>query len=76
MKTTYQNAEITMSDLSILVSFESSNCYKVVFYLRMSFNASNVILVCRIDVKHQYTIQAVCVYFVNDRGKSLLEHVH
>ena len=28
----------------------------------MSFDASNAILVCRIDVKHQYTIQAVFAY--------------
>ena len=47
----------------MLMSFKYSNCLKVVFdHLRFSFNASNALLMCRISVKYQYTIQAVCAY--------------
>ena len=31
-------------------------------HLRLSFNASNAEIMWRIDVKYQYTIQAVCAY--------------
>ena len=53
---------------------------KVVFdRSRLSFNTSKAILICRIGVKYQYTIQAVCGYaymfFGKDRGVRLLEHV-
>ena len=47
----------------MVMSFKYSNCLKVVFdHLRFSFNASNAVLMCRISVKYQYTIQAVCAY--------------
>ena len=51
MKTTHQNAEITMSDLSMVMS-KCLNCCKVVYdQLQLSFNASNAISLCRIGVK-------------------------
>ena len=31
-------------------------------HLRLSINSSNAVLMCRIDVKYQYTIRAVCAY--------------
>ena len=47
----------------MVMSFKYSNCLKVVFdHLRFSFNASNAVLMCRISVKYQYTIQAVCAF--------------
>ena len=47
----------------MVMSFKYSNCLKVVFdHLRFSFNASNPVLMCRISVKYQFTIQAVCAY--------------
>ena len=46
-------------------------------HLRLSFNVSNAVLVCSIGVKYQYTIRACAhVFFGNDRGVRLLEHVH
>ena len=48
-----------------MVSFKSSNYCKVysfVLSFTVSINASNAVLVCRIDVKYQYTIRAVCAY--------------
>ena len=63
MKENYSNAEITTSNLSMVMSFKYSNCWKVVFdHLRLSFNASNAVLMCRIGVKYLYTIRAVCAY--------------
>ena len=45
------------------MSFKYSNCWKVVFdHLRLSFNASYAVLMCRIGVKYQYTIRVVCAY--------------
>ena len=62
-ETTHQNAEITTSNLSMVMSFKYLNCRKVVFdRSRLSFNTSNAVLICRIGVKYQYTIQAVCGY--------------
>ena len=47
----------------MVMSSKYSNCLKVVFdHLRFSFNASNAVLMCRISVKYQYTIQAVCAF--------------
>ena len=52
-----------MSNQSMVMSFKYSNCWKVVFdHLRLRFNASNVVLMCRIGVKYQYTIRAVCAH--------------
>ena len=80
MKENYSSkSEITTSNLSLVMSFKFSNCWKVVFnHLRLSFNASNAVSMCRISVKYQYTIRAVCAYayvFLKDRGVRLLEHV-
>ena len=63
MKVTHQNAEITMSNLSTVMSFKCSNCCKVVYdHFQLSFNASNVLSLCIIDGKYQHTIGAVCTY--------------
>ena len=49
--------------LSMVMSFKYTNCLKVVFdHLRFSLNASNAVLLCRISVKYQYSIRAVCAY--------------
>ena len=59
----HQNAEITMSNLSMVMSFKCSICCKVVYdHLRLSFNASNALSLCRICVKYQHTFGAVCAY--------------
>ena len=45
------------------MSFKLFNCYKIVFdHLRLSFNATNEVFLCRIGVKYQYTIRVVCAY--------------
>ena len=45
-----------MSNLSMVMSFKCSNCCKVV----LINNASNVVLMCKIGEKYQYTIRAEC----------------
>ena len=63
MKTTHQNSEIAMANLSMVMSFKCSNCCKVVYdHLRLSVNASNALSLCRIVVKYQHTIGAVGPY--------------
>ena len=80
--TIHQSVEIAMgmANLSMVMSFKRSNCCKVVFdQLRLSINASYAVLMCRIDVKHQYNIRAVCAYahnFKNILGVRFLQHVH
>ena len=47
----------------------------VLDHLRLSFNASDAVLMCRIGVKYQHTIRAVCAYarvFQNQRGCALI----
>ena len=52
-----------MSNLSMVMSFKCSICCEVVYdHLRLSFNASNALSLCRIGVKYQHTFGAVCAY--------------
>ena len=52
-----------MSDLSMVMLFKCLNYCKVVSgHLRLSFNAANAVLMCRIGVKYKYNTRAVCAY--------------
>ena len=52
-----------MSNLSMVMLLKCSNYCKVVYdHLRLSFNASNALSLCRIGVKYQLTISTVCAY--------------
>ena len=47
------------------MSFKSFNCCKIVSdHLRLSFNATNAVFLCRIGVKYHYTIRVVCAYAI------------
>ena len=56
-KTTHQNTEIIMSNLSMVISFKCSNCCKEVYdHLRLSFNASDALSLCRIGSLEKETL--------------------
>ena len=79
MKTTHQSAEITMSNLSMVMSFKCSYCCKVVFeHSQLRFNVSNAVLIYRL-VQNNNILFMQCalmhIFFGNGRGVRLLEHV-
>ena len=67
-----------MSKMSMVMSYKYSNYREIFFdHLRIRFN---VVLMCKSGMKYQYVSRAECAYahiifFRNDKGVGLLEHV-
>ena len=52
-----------MSKLPIIMAFKCTNCCKILFdRLRLSFDAANKILMCKIGIKWQFASRAVFAY--------------
>ena len=67
-----------MPEISMMMLFKCSSCHKIVFdHLRISFNAANTVLMCKIGIKYQDASRVVCTYaHVFGNGQEhLLEHV-